>query len=133
MKSLKTFSQFITEEVETVSGTGAVWKKPVEAEITKLIKNGKQNVVQIKSDGKIYNYSIVGIPAFSKEKNDINFQKLEKTVDNGLKLYRYVKNGIDPYTVTYDELKALLPKLAKGSQRELIDGTLGDIYFTKIS
>ncbi len=131
MSNVKLFEGWLAETDETLMGVTTVWHKPVEADITKVKKNNKENVVQVKSNGKVYNYSIVGITAVGK-KYDINFQKLEKTPGAGLKLYRYTNDGVEPYEVEFAELSTLLPKLAKGSSQEKIDGWIGDVYFTKI-
>jgi hypothetical protein len=131
MSNVKLFEGWLAETDETLMGVTTVWHKPIEADITKVVKNKKQNVVQVKSGGKVHNYSIVGVMVGGK-KYDINFQKLEKTAGAGLNLYRYTEDGIEPYEVEFSELSVLLPKLAKGSSQEKIAGWIGDVYFTKI-
>jgi hypothetical protein len=130
--NIKLFESWLTEETEATNPSPS-WSKPVVANVSKIIKNNKQNLIQVKNkNGVVHNYSIVGIAAIGGKKHDINFQKLEKTDDHGLKLYRYVDKGTEPYEVDFDELKELLPKLVAGEPQAMSDGFLGDIYFTKI-
>ena len=130
---VKLFESWLGEEAEALAPNPS-WTKPVVANVSKLVKNNKQNVIQVKNkSGVSHDYSIVGIAAVGGAKYDINFQKLEKTPDGGLKLYRYVKGGVEPYEVEFGELSELLPKLASGATQAVSDGWLGDIYFTKIS
>ena len=130
MSNVKLFKGWLAESTEAVSSTVSTWTKPVPVEVSKVIKGGKQNIVQVKSGGKAHQFKIIGIGPFGG-KYEINYQKLEKTDTHSLKLYRYVETGTDPYEVTYSKLEKVLPNLAKGMDTT-IKGTLGDIKFEKI-
>lgn len=128
---IKLFENWLVEETDTATGSVGHWYKPVEAEVAKVVKDSKQNVIQVKSGGRAHLFAITGVMA-TGTKYDINFQKLEKTADGGLKLWRYVKNGTEPYEVDYSDISTLLPKLARG-ENHMIDGWIGDVYFKKLS
>lgn len=130
MSKIKQFSGWLAESLEAVSGVASTWTKPVQAEVAKVVKSGKQNVIQVKSSGKVHHFEIIGVGPFGG-KYEINYQKLEKTPSAGLKIYRYVSGGTDPYEVKFSDLATVLPKLA-GGQGTTIGGTIGDIKFEKI-
>lgn len=130
MSNVKLFRGWLAESAEATSGTVSTWTRPVPVEVSKVIKGGQQNIVQVKSGGKAHQFKIIGIGLFGG-KYEINYQKLEKTDKNGLKIYRYVDKGVDPYEVAYSELEKVLPNLAKGLGAT-ISGKLGDIKFEKI-
>jgi hypothetical protein len=112
---IKSFSDFINEAAESAGSVSSVLKysNPMDSTIAKDSTGGRQNVVAIKANGITRKYKIIG--SLLLKSYDLNFKDLEKKPNGDMVFNRYVKGGVDPQTISFNQVADIIKSAAKGA------------------
>ena len=97
----------ITEGADTLKYTN-----PMKAEISKSVSEGKHNIIAIKTNNVTRKYKIIGTNPFGKDFS-LNFKDLVKKSNGDLIFNRYVKGGIDPQVISFNDVSDIITQSSK--------------------
>ena len=137
MNGFKSFTQWLNEAVEMIDfsskdpNTNAVINYPSPKVTVKKRTADKifNQIVVVTPSGKTFIYALTGVQVSVTDPfPDINFKYIKKEEDDSLTFGRYVKKGVEDFSVSANEAKALLSNLIKGPAEYFVKG----ITFTKV-